>query len=58
MRLGGSDVRGQRGGAVQALQPEQVAGVVGDGDGHGPVVLQGLGFRCSGDGLDVGEFEE
>jgi hypothetical protein len=40
------------------LKPEQVAGIVRDRDGHGPVVLEGLGFGRCGDGLDVGEFEE
>ncbi len=56
--LGRCDVRGQRRRAVQALQPEQVARVVGDGDGHGPVVLEGLGFGGGGDSLDIGEFDE
>ncbi len=35
--------------AVQALQPQQVAAVVDDGDRHGPVVLQGFGFGGSRD---------
>ncbi len=55
--LAGGDVGRQGSGTVQALQREQVAAVVHDGDGHRPSVAQRFGLRGSGDFLDVGEFE-
>jgi hypothetical protein len=42
---------------VQALQPQQVAAIVHDGDGHSPLVLDGFGFSSSGYSLDVRPFE-
>ncbi len=44
--------------AIQALQPQQVAAVVGDRDGHRPVVLERLGLGGGGNGLEVGQFEK
>src|SRR6218665_1494571 len=35
--LGGGDMRRQGGGAVEPLQPQQMAAIIDDGDGHGPV---------------------
>jgi hypothetical protein len=50
-------VRGNGRRAVQALQVQQVASVVDDGNGHGPVVLEGFCLGSGGDGFDVGEFK-
>jgi len=51
-------VGGDRRCTVQALQPKQVATGIDDGDGHGPLVFQGLGFGGGADGLEVGQFEK
>jgi hypothetical protein len=44
-------VGGNGGRTIQALQPQQVAAVVHDGNRHGPVVLQRFGFGGRGDGF-------
>src|SRR5471032_560753 len=48
-----SEVRGNRRHAIHALQPQQVAAVIDDGDRHRPVVLDRFRFGGSSDFLYV-----
>src|SRR5690606_14684495 len=52
--LFGGDVAGNGGAAIQALQTQQVATVIGNGDGHGPAVVLRFGARSGEDGSDFG----
>ena len=52
------DVGRNRRRTIQTLQPQQMAAVIDDRDGHGPVVLECFGFGGSGHLLDIFCFEE
>jgi hypothetical protein len=56
-RLGGPEVRRDGRRAVEALEPEQVAAFVDDGDGHRPAVGEGFGTGGFAHAAGVGDGE-